>query len=145
MSDDGIVHAAGGIVWRREPGKRSARILVVHRPRYDDWSLPKGKAQAGETAEETARREVEEETGLRCRLGPEVGITRYRDARGRPKEVRYWLMEPLDSSGDSSGTDDFEPNHEVDRLRWCSPTAAGRRLTYDHDRRLVASVAEELG
>ena len=134
---DVVVRAAGGVVWRRTGnGKRGVRILLVHRPRYDDWSLPKGKAEGDESAEDTARREVEEETGLTCRLGTELGRTRYRDNRGRRKEVRYWLMEPL-------ATREFEPNDEVDRLRWCSPEEARRILTYDHDRRLVASVREE--
>ena len=111
----------------------------MHRPRYDDWSLPKGKADAGERSEDTALREVREETGLRCRLGPEVGRTRYRDSRGRRKEVRYWLMDPED--------DDvaFVPNAEVDEIRWCSPREAGKLLSYDHDRQLVESVAGELG
>ncbi|MFI5047576.1 MAG: NUDIX hydrolase [Acidimicrobiia bacterium] len=135
---DELVRAAGGVVWQRgRNGKGAARILLVHRPRYDDWSLPKGKAEVGERAEDTALREVQEETGLQCRLGPEVGRTRYRDSRGRPKEVRYWLMEPLTH-------EDFEPNDEVDEVVWCSPGEAKALLTYDHDQRLVASVGEEL-
>jgi 8-oxo-dGTP pyrophosphatase MutT (NUDIX family) len=134
--DAGTVHAAGGLVVRRLQGK-GARILLVHRPRYDDWSLPKGKAENGEAPEQTALREVEEETGFRCRLGAELGRTRYRDSRGRRKEVRYWLMEPDADTG-------FEPNAEVDRIRWCSPRQAAGLLSYDHDRRLVASVDEEL-
>ena len=137
---DEVVRAAGGIVRRRAApqGDGPSRILLVHRPRYDDWSLPKGKADRGERAEDTALREVEEETGLRCRLGPEVGTTRYRDGRGREKEVRYWLMEADDDGGA------FVPNHEVDEIRWCSPREAGKLLSYDHDRRLVASVDREL-
>jgi len=133
---DGIVRAAGGVVWRRS-GDDAPHILLVHRPRYDDWSLPKGKAEAGERPEETALREVEEETGLRCRLGADLGHTRYVDSRGRTKEVRYWLMEPLEHT-------DFEPNDEVDEVVWCSPGEARARLSYDHDQRLVASVGEEL-
>jgi 8-oxo-dGTP diphosphatase len=136
VKDQELVRAAGGVVWRRN-GKGAARILLVHRPRYDDWSLPKGKSEPGETAEDTALREVLEETGLRCRLGAEVAATRYRDARGRSKEVRYWLMEPLSDA-------EFEPNDEVDEVRWCSPRDARRILSYDHDRRLVASVDGEL-
>src|SRR5215212_1239379 len=102
------VQAAGGVVWRR--GDHGLEIAVVHRPRYDDWSLPKGKLDAGETFEQAALREVEEETGLRCRLGRELGETRYRDRKDRPKVVRYWVME--DAEGE------FEPNDEVDELRW---------------------------
>jgi 8-oxo-dGTP diphosphatase len=138
VSPEELVRAAGGVVWRRgRNGNGATRILLVHRPRYDDWSLPKGKAEPGEEAGETALREVHEETGLRCRLGPEVASTRYRDARGRRKEVRYFLMEPL-------GDAEFRPNAEVDEVRWCSPRDARRILTYDHDRRLVASVDEDL-
>jgi 8-oxo-dGTP pyrophosphatase MutT (NUDIX family) len=130
-----VVLAAGGIVHRRT-GKGQPRILLVHRPRYGDWSLPKGKADPGEDLEDTALREVEEETGFRCRLGSEVGLIRYRDSRGRPKEVRYWLMDPKEETG-------FTPNDEIDAIRWCSPREAARLLSYDHDRRLVASVGEE--
>ncbi|MET0627643.1 MAG: NUDIX hydrolase [Acidimicrobiia bacterium] len=141
MSRNGAadVLAAGGVVWRRaKNGKGDTQILLVHRPRYDDWSLPKGKAESGERAEETALREVEEETGMRCELGREIGSTRYRDSRGRQKEVRYWLMEP-DHDGRT-----FTPNDEVDEIRWCSPKDAVKLLSYDHDRRLVASVDGEL-
>ncbi|MET0420488.1 MAG: NUDIX hydrolase [Acidimicrobiia bacterium] len=131
------VRAAGGIVVRHTP--KGTLVLLVHRPRYDDWSLPKGKAEPGENWEETARREVEEETGLRCRLGSEVGRTAYVDSRGRDKEVRYYLMEPKDPD------QRFEPNDEVDEIHWCSPDDATALLTYDHDRRLLASVVLEDG
>ncbi|HEX5588633.1 MAG TPA: NUDIX hydrolase [Acidimicrobiia bacterium] len=131
------VRAAGGVVWERT-AKGDTRILLVHRPRYDDWSLPKGKAENDERAEETALREVEEETGMRCELGREIGRTRYRDSRGRQKEVRYWLMEPDRDTGA------FSPNDEVDEIRWCSPKDAVKLLSYDHDRRLITSVDGEL-
>jgi 8-oxo-dGTP pyrophosphatase MutT (NUDIX family) len=129
------VRAAGGVVVRHRAGQ--VLILLVHRPRYDDWSLPKGKAEPGERSEDTALREVEEETGLRCRLGAEVGQTRYRDSRGRDKEVRYWRMEAKRPERR------FVPNDEVDEILWCSPADAHELLTYDHDRRLVESVALE--
>ena len=129
------VRAAGGIVVRHTA--EQPLIVLVHRPRYDDWSLPKGKAESGERPEATALREVEEETGLRCRLGREVDATRYIDGRGRDKEVRYWLMEPKDPDHR------FVPNDEVDEIVWCTPSDAEQRLTYDHDRRLVASVVLE--
>lgn len=132
-----VVRAAGGIVHRRT-SKGQPRILLVHRPRYDDWSLPKGKAEPGERPEDTALREVAEETGLRCRLGVEIGSTRYRDGRGRPKEVRYWLMALRTRASQ------FVPNDEVDEIRWCTARDAVELLSYDHDRRLVASVDEEL-
>lgn len=126
------VLAAGGVVHRAND--RGDEIAVVHRPRYDDWSLPKGKLEPGESAEAGALREVHEETGLRCRLGRELSSTRYRDRHGRPKQVRYWMMEPIEDTG-------FVPNDEVDELRWLSPGEAADLLTYEHDRRLVEGLA----
>ena len=137
MSSTPTVRAAGGIVHRRA-GDGEPLVLLVHRPRYDDWSLPKGKADAGERAEETALREVEEETGLRCLLGDRVGETRYRDSKGRNKIVQYWLMEP-ESLGDPD-TVDFVPNDEVDEVMWCTVTEAIQRLSYAHDRKLLQRV-----
>jgi 8-oxo-dGTP diphosphatase len=109
-------------------------VLLVHRPRYDDWSLPKGKADADESDEETALREVEEETGLRCTLGAPAGRTRYRDSKGRDKVVHYWLMKPAEDADDSA----FVPNDEVDEVSWCSVSEAADRLSYRHDRKLLA-------
>jgi 8-oxo-dGTP diphosphatase len=128
-----VVRAAGGVVTRPVPGG-GVEILVVHRPRYDDWSLPKGKAEPGEAAEDTARREVEEETGYRCDLGAELPTVHYVDRRGRQKQVRFWHMHVI--SDDS----DFVPNEEVDERRWISPTTAATLLSYDADRRLVSSL-----
>jgi 8-oxo-dGTP diphosphatase len=105
---------------------------VIHRPRYDDWSLPKGKLQEGETWEQAALREVAEETGMRCKLGDELSPARYLDRKGRPKLVRYWLMRPVEGS--------FEPTREVDELRWLDPDRAARLLTHPHDRELVGSL-----
>jgi 8-oxo-dGTP diphosphatase len=130
----GEVEAAGGVVWRR--GADGVEIALVHRPRYDDWSLPKGKLDPGEGFEEAALREVEEETGMRCRLGRELGETRYRDHKDRPKVVRYWAMD--DCRGE------FEPNEEVDDLRWVPTDEAKRMLSYDFDRDLVERVAGEV-
>jgi len=124
------VRAAGGVVWRR-PGDGPVNILVVHRPRYDDWSLPKGKCDAGESDAECALREVQEETGLTCRLGAELPSTRYHDSKGRPKTVRYWAMEPLGGDGE------FTPNAEIDEIRWLSASDAVKLLSYDHDRPVV--------
>src|SRR5207302_7956801 len=84
---DGVVRAAGGVVGRLAPDGE-LEVLLVHRPRYDDWSLPKGKLHAEETEEAAALREVEEETGFRCELGPELPRSAYTDSRGRPKTVR---------------------------------------------------------
>lgn len=128
------VRAAGGVIWRREPdgGRRWA---VIHRPRYDDWSLPKGKLEPGESLEAAAEREVLEETGLRCRLGAHVGTTGYLDQRGRNKTVHYWLME---SDGGGTG---FTPNHEVDDLRWLDTDAALALLSHERDRDLLRTAA----
>ena len=129
------IRAAGGVVHR---GERDAfRVAVVHRPRYDDWTLPKGKLETGETDEDGALREVEEETGLRCALEDQAGSTRYRDRHGRPKVVIYFFMTPIDGT--------FRPNNEVDELRWLPPTDAMALLTHQHDRDLVAKAARRAG
>ena len=124
------VRAAGGIVLRGEGSDRS--VALVHRPRYGDWSFPKGKLEDGEDEATAALREVEEETGLRCHLGPVIGAVTYKDRRGRPKVVRYFEMNT------DGGT--FAPNHEVDELRWVPVEDAGRLLSYAHDRRLLRRV-----
>jgi 8-oxo-dGTP pyrophosphatase MutT (NUDIX family) len=126
------VRAAGGLVWRR--GAEAPEVLVVHRPKYDDWSFPKGKLEPGEREEDAAVREVEEETGLRCRLERELGTTRYRDARGRPKTVRYWLMTPVDG--------DLAAATEVDEARFVPIAAAAGLLTYGRDRELLDHLAD---
>jgi 8-oxo-dGTP diphosphatase len=124
---DPEVKAAGGVV------VRDGRIAVVHRPRYDDWSLPKGKLDPGETFEDCALREVWEETGLRCTLLDELSSTSYTDRKGRSKLVRYWRMEATGG--------DFEPSEEVDELRWLAPAEAAELLSYPHDAELIRAVA----
>ena len=99
-----MIRAAGGIVTR--PGTGGLDVLLVHRPAYDDWTFPKGKALPDETDEACALREVEEETGLVCELVEELPSTAYHDAKGRFKRVRYWVMRPV------GGELIFE--HEVD-------------------------------
>lgn len=137
MSPAEIVHAAGGVV-TRTTADGSIEVLIVHRPRYDDWSLPKGKAEPGESGEETALREVEEETGYRCVLGREIPTVHYEDHRGRHKEVRFWHMAVIsDASPKPDVEARFVPNDEVDELRWISPTAAATLLSYDADRNIV--------
>jgi 8-oxo-dGTP pyrophosphatase MutT (NUDIX family) len=120
-----VIEAAGGVVWRRSPEGR-LEVLLVHRPHYDDWSLPKGKLDPGETAEEAAVREVHEEAGVGCRLGIELEQVRYLDRKGRPKRVRYWAMEPLQEAP-------FAPNDEVDEVRWLPVDDAIGLLSYERD------------
>jgi 8-oxo-dGTP diphosphatase len=125
MSDEEPeVRAAGGLV------TRDGKVLLVHRPRYDDWSLPKGKLDPGESWEEAALREVHEEAGVRATLGRELSPARYVDRKGRPKTVRYWVMSPQEDPP-------FAPNEEVDELVWATPDDAHATLTYDHDQVLV--------
>jgi 8-oxo-dGTP pyrophosphatase MutT (NUDIX family) len=129
VTDSDLVRAAGGLVTRLAAGGTD-EVLVVHRPRYDDWSLPKGKAEPGEADEDTALREVEEETGYRCTLGEELSTVRYRDRRGRNKQVRFWHMSV-------TSAEPWAPNDEVDERRWISPADAATLLSYDADRQLV--------
>jgi 8-oxo-dGTP pyrophosphatase MutT (NUDIX family) len=135
---DPFVRAGGGVLRRRDDHGRY-EYAVVHRPKYGDWSLPKGKVDPGESDEQAALREVEEETRVRPALGPELGVARYRDGKGRPKQVRYWIMEPAHPGERPT----FEPDHEIDELRWCSAADAGKLLSYEHDRKLIAK-AEDL-
>jgi 8-oxo-dGTP diphosphatase len=125
------VRAAGGVVTRQNDSG-DLEVLLVHRPRYDDWTFPKGKAEDGEGDEDCALREVEEETGFRCRLKQELESTEYRDTKGRRKTVRYWAMTPLEGA--------FTPRREVDEVRWLSPADAGAQLSYNRDRAVLASL-----
>ena len=125
MSSPAEIRAAGGVV------VHEGRVAIVHRPRHSDWSLPKGKLDEGETWEQAALREVEEECGLRCRLEEELPPTEY-EVGGRPKRVRWWRMSVEDDPG-------FTPNDEVDELRWADPAAAAELLSYEPDRALAAS------
>jgi 8-oxo-dGTP diphosphatase len=128
------VQAAGGVVWRRRDG--DVQVLLVHRPKYDDWTLPKGKLEEGETHEQAAMREVREETGLRCERGPELIESHYADAKGRPKVVRYWMMTVRDGS--------FAENDEVDEVRWQSVAKASRTLSYGRDVPVLESFERQL-
>jgi 8-oxo-dGTP diphosphatase len=123
--DDGEAHAG-------------VEIVVVHRPRYDDWSFPKGKLDKDETYEEAAVREVAEETGLLCELGDELPPTWYLDGKGRTKLVRYWAMRVV-------GIEPWSPNDEIDQRRWVTVDEAADMLTYEHDRELLEQLRDELG
>lgn len=123
------VEAAGGVVCRLHGG--GWQVALVHRPKYDDWTFPKGKLEPGELAEQAALREVEEETGLVCRLGEELLPVSYLDQQRRRKRVRYWVMTVEGGA--------FEPNTEVDELRWLDLETAHDQLTYPHDRAVLES------
>lgn len=127
-TDDNPVLAAGCVLWRRSPVDGELEICLVHRPRYGDWSHPKGKLKHGEDPLAGAMREVEEETGFGCVPGPRLPTVRYL-ANGRSKEVSYWAAEATEGH--------FTPNDEVDRIRWLSPAEASERLTQPRDQVLV--------
>jgi 8-oxo-dGTP diphosphatase len=122
------IAAAGGVVVERDEEGRT-RVAVIHRPKYMDWSLPKGKLEKGEGWKEAALREVQEETGYRCVAEVELPHVSYLDRKSRRKLVRYWLMEPIEG--------EFKPHDEVDELRWVTPSEADELLTYPHDKELV--------
>jgi 8-oxo-dGTP diphosphatase len=127
MSNPATVIAAGGVVWRERRGTRE--VLLVHRPRYDDWSLPKGKLTAHEHVLLAARREIEEETGVEVLLGPPLGVQRYairKNGGTAEKLVHYWSAVPLDEG-------DFEPNDEVDEISWLPVDKARNKLSYPRD------------
>ena len=126
------VRAAGGVVWRLGAGGQ-VEVLLVHRRGREDWTFPKGKVEPGESDEECARREVEEETSLRCALGAELPPVSYVDQRGRDKTVRYWSMD--------AGAGDAVARHEVDVVRWVPLAGAGAALTYPRDRELLDAFA----
>jgi len=132
-----MVLAAGGLVWNRRSASELDFVLV-HRPAYGDWAFPKGKLDPGETLEQAAIREVEEETGLICRVGEQIGWSEYLDKAGRPKLVVYWEMTP------HAGR--LAPAHEIDVARWVGVEEATDLLTYPRDRDLLrrfrASVLE---
>jgi 8-oxo-dGTP diphosphatase len=125
-----LVRASGGVVSRARDGE--TEILLVHRPKYDDWSLPKGKRDPAETDEQCAVREMEEETGLRCRLGRELLPTVYPDAHGRAKLVRYWAMSIVSERA-------FVPGNEIDDLRWVSADDVAEVLSYERDVEVMRS------
>ena len=126
-----LVRAAGGLIIRNGPA--GPEVALVHRPAYDDWSFPKGKLDADEDERAAALREIEEETGLRLPLDEDLGVVTYVDGRGRPKVVRYWRIDAPPHAG-------LAPAHEIDRAEWVPLDAAAARLTYPHDRELLARI-----
>ncbi|WP_225847999.1 NUDIX hydrolase [Streptomyces sp. HPF1205] len=129
------VRAAGVLMWRPAAGGGGIEVALVHRPRYDDWSWPKGKLKRGEDFPAAAAREAREETGTECELGEPLPTCRYL-VDGRPKEVRYWEAR--------AGGGRFEPSREVDRMEWLPPAAARHRLTHDRDRPLLDALLRAL-
>ncbi|MFE0790180.1 NUDIX hydrolase [Streptomyces mutabilis] len=129
------VRAAGCVLWRRSPRSPGLELCLVHRPRYDDWSHPKGKLKPGEDPLAGALREVAEETGYAAAPGAELPTVRYL-ADGRPKEVRYWAA--------AATTGAFTPSDEVDRIQWLAPAEARARLTRPGDRPLVDALLTAL-
>ncbi|MEI7593582.1 MAG: NUDIX hydrolase [Actinomycetes bacterium] len=132
-----VVQAAGGIVWRRRSDDvDEVDVLLVHRPKYDDWTFPKGKLEPGEKHETAALREVEEETGFVCSLGAELETSEYVDIKGRPKLVRYWMMQVTDGA--------FVVNDEVDDVRWLAVSQAAGLVTYVRDISVLDSFSRAL-
>lgn len=128
--DERVVQAAGGVIVRQAP-RGKIQVLLVHRPHREDWTFPKGKLEAGESHESCALREVEEETGLRCKLGAKLSASSYINGNGRLKVVRYWIMDP--------GNGRAEPRNEVDATRWASLAEAATLLTYPRDRKILTA------
>ncbi|WP_375489809.1 NUDIX domain-containing protein [uncultured Jatrophihabitans sp.] len=124
------VRAAGGVVWRVRDGR--TEVALVHRPRYDDWSLPKGKLNQGETDVRAAVREVEEELGSQVAVSRYISAATYQTHAGR-KQTTYWVMRHLRG--------EFAPNDEVDEVRWLSPTAARDVMSYQVDKHIMADFA----
>jgi 8-oxo-dGTP diphosphatase len=132
--DGGEVRAAGAVLWRRSG--RGIEVALIHRPRYDDWSFPKGKSKPGEHVLQTAVREVTEETGLQPVLGRPLPTAHYESA-GRPKRVDYWAARPA-----PGGTGSFRPNDETDDLKWLPVPEARARLSYQRDVDMLDAFAD---
>jgi 8-oxo-(d)GTP phosphatase len=128
VSETEVIQGAGVVLWRVT--KKTTEIALVHRPKYDDWSLPKGKVEPGETHLACAAREATEETGFEPVLGPEIGAAKYL-AEGTPKEVRYWSAR---ATGKSTGPRD---THEVDQVIWLSVSDAKKKVSVDDDREII--------
>jgi 8-oxo-(d)GTP phosphatase len=145
VAEPALIRAAGGVLWRRDRSG-SVEVALVHRPRYDDWSLPKGKLDRGEHVLAAAVREVREETGVWPRLCRPLPNQRYtyvdRDGVERRKEVRYWVAVPVDGVA-GPVPDTFTPTAEIDQVVWLPPAAAMGRLTHPRDRDLLRALGPE--
>jgi 8-oxo-dGTP diphosphatase len=128
-----LMRAAGGVIYR-ETKRAKIEVALIHRPHREDWSLPKGKLDPGESFEECALREVFEETGFTCALERFIGVTEYTHRKGRPKIVAYWLMSVVDGK--------FTPNEEADEIRWCTVSEAIELATYDRDQELLEMLSD---
>jgi 8-oxo-(d)GTP phosphatase len=132
---ESLIEAAGGVLWRPADNRAAAEVAVVHRPKYDDWSIAKGKLLAGEHPLLGGAREVEEETGFLVRIGRPLGEVRYLKD-GSPKRVRYWAMRAAGGG--------FAPNAEVDELRWLAPAEAGAWLSPDRDQPVLETFMRDM-
>ena len=146
-ADQQVIRAAGGLVWRRVPaddgGHSAVEVLVVHRTRYQDCSLPKGKLDPGEKHKAAALREVREETGVSCGLGQKLCNLTYDTPLG-PKRVKWWAMTPVDASAaDCSSLRPDDPA-EIQRVEWLGYSDAWQQLTYGTDREVLATFAEKV-
>lgn len=128
-----VIEAAGGILWKET--SYGFKLAIIHRKRYDDWSLPKGKREPGESWQETALREVREETGCPATLGEFIGSTAYTINGQTPKVVLFWHMTAENDC-------EFIPNSEVDKLKWVTPKNALKFLNYEDERSIVSKAME---
>ena len=128
------VTAAGAVLWRSDGTNNTVEVAVIHRPRYDDWSLPKGKVDPGETEPVTAVREVREETGYHAQLGRRIAAVSYPIGQGI-KKVRYWAARSIGG--------EFTPNVEVDEMAWLPVSEAMKKVSYDYDRKVLRNFTQQ--
>lgn len=130
-----MIRAAGALLWR-DNSDLSLEVALIHRPRYDDWSLPKGKLEMGETALQCAYREVQEETGIRATFTRQLGTVEYEES-GQEKRVKYWAAHCALTNSE------FVPNEEVDQMKWLSPSQALEQATHDSDKSIIEKFMSE--